>query len=272
MKDGELLVGRGTGRRTEGDFHLRSGQAARLRDETSGGRRRALPAARDAAQRRRLCRGQGWHALADRFQRSRAALRQVRQMARNQEVLRPARISSPEIRSRSTSKLRTTGEEIFLLERNDLVERFRGLTLLRDDGRRGRSRFRLEESLRQEDRRAPQLRARKQQTGGDFRDDADPARKAFAKAATRSVAARSAGQSRTRGRVRCRWQFSQNRRRPPAAHDQRHAAILSRALLARPMATTRSMFSRTTARWWSNSGFRNLTEMIAFDCGDFELK
>ncbi len=196
-------------------------------------------------------------------------LRHVRQIAPNQEVLRRLEYlpGDPQPQHLEAS---TTGEEIFLLERNDLVERFRGLTLLRttDDAEGAVSDWK------------------------NLFDRKIIAHQNFALEDNKPVAAPSAAPTQPE-------KFAQTLRPDPLRHDEpgkvelavgfdvdgsylrtadglplrtiSDTPNLTRALLARPNDDALDVFQDDGA---VVEQFRvsNLAQMIAFDCGDFELK
>ncbi len=267
MKDGELMA----------DAELAGGRKATfICDRTTGAIRAetspvagehcpqlaTLPNAVDCAQGRD---GTLW--LIDSSEPG--GLRHVRQIARNQEVLRTLEYlpGDPQPHHIEAS---TTGEEIFLLERNDLVERFLGLTLLRttDDAEGAVSDWK------------------------NLFEKKIIAHQNFALENNKPVATPSTPQPQPE-------KFLQKLRPDPLRHDQPGKVELAvgfdadgsflktadglplrtisdtphlvRALLARPLDNTLDIFQDDGA---VVEQFRisNLTEMIAFDCGDFELK
>ena len=268
MKDGELLV----------DTELAGGRKVTfVCDRTNGAIRRettpvtgehcrhlaALPHAVDCAEGKD---GTIWFVDSNEPD----GLRQVKQLAKNQEVLRRLDYvaNDPQPQRIEAS---TTGEEIFLLESNHLVQRFLGLSLVRtttDDAEGAVSDWK------------------------SLFDKKITAHQNFALENNQPVAVSATAQNQPE-------KFTQKLRPDPLQHDEPgkiELAVgfdpdgsflktadglplrtisdnpnLQRALPDRPNDSTLDVFQDDGA---VVEQFRvsNLTEMIAFDCGDFELK
>ncbi|MBA3652209.1 MAG: hypothetical protein H0W66_12200 [Chthoniobacterales bacterium] len=199
-----------------------------------------------------------------------AGLRQVKQLARNNEVLRRLDYVADDPQPQHI-EASTTGEEIFLLERSDLMERFRGLALIRtttDDAEGAVSDWK------------------------NLFDRKIIAHQNFALEKGKPV-------PNTTAPVLQRVQFSQTLRPDPLQHDKPGKVDLAIGIDADgsylktagglPLRTisdtpnlTRTLMAQSienTLDFYQDDGavveqFRisNLAQMIAFDCGDFDLK
>ncbi|HEY3663384.1 MAG TPA: hypothetical protein VGL24_09560 [Chthoniobacterales bacterium] len=198
-----------------------------------------------------------------------SGVRQVRQMARNQEVVRQLDYVADDPQPQHI-EASTTGDEIFLLEGNDLVERLRGLRLLRttDDAEGAVSDWK------------------------SLFDKKIIAHRNFALENGKPVAVSGTAQTSP-------GKFSQKLRPDPLQHDQAGKVELAIGIDAdgsylkaadglplRTISDTPNLSRSLAARHnddaldiYQDDGavveqFRvsNLAEMIAFDCGDFELK